>query len=207
MDLQQSSGREKRQTFFVAIALAAAVMLLAAPVVQAAVQKVFVTNTVPVKVKGQPIAVKGTVNSKIKDSTGGAINSEVVPDMGITGVPGSDGALDVRVYAGGTGLLGVGDCTAAAAAGTDPLNTLTVPGNRVVTAFIMTGEGEVDLTSAVAGSIVLNRFKTDPTVMPNYALSLPNGLGTTAPLTFTGVDDGGANCQWVVLGEHLHPGA
>jgi hypothetical protein len=203
MELQDTTRREKRQTFFVAIALAAAVMLLAAPVVQAAIQKVQVTNTVPVKVKGQPIAVKGTVNSKIKDSTGDAINSEVIGPMGLTGVPGSDGAMDVRIYAGGTGVLGVGDCTAAAAAGTDPSNVVTVPGNRVVTALIITGVGEVQLTSAATGAIVLNRFNVDAGT-PNYSLSLPNGLGTTAPLTFTGQDDGGANCQYTVLGEDLH---
>lgn len=190
MDLGKSTRREKRQSFFVAIALAAVVMLVAAPVVQAAIQRVRVTNTVTTK--GQ---------TKIKDSTGDAVNSEVVPPMGITSVPGSDGAMDVRVYAGGTGVLGVGDCSATGGAP----NVVEVPGNRVITAFIMTGAGAVTLTSdAVGGGVLpLNRFVTDANT-PNFALSLPNGLGTTAPLKFTGTD--GTTCQFTVLGEHLHPG-
>ncbi|MEA2498471.1 MAG: hypothetical protein QOH26_876 [Actinomycetota bacterium] len=188
MDLMETTRSEKRQSFLVAIALAAVVMLIAAPVVQAAVSAVRVTNTPAVK---------------IKDSGGGKVNSEPVPDMGLTAVPGSDGALDVRVYAGGTGVLGVGDCSAAA--NTGALNVVTVPGNRVITAFIMTGTGTVTLTSeAVGGGLLpLNRFVTDAST-PNFALSLPNGLGTTAPLIFTGTD--GTSCQYTVLGEHLHPG-
>jgi hypothetical protein len=198
MELKDTTRRDKRQSFLVALALAGAVMLIAAPVVQAAIQRVKVTNTV---------GVKGTVTSKIKDTGGGRVNSEPVPDMGITSVPGSSGALDVRVYAGGTGVLGVGDCSTDTTTG--PSNVVTVPGNRVVTAFIQTGEGEVDLTSSAVGNglVKLNRFITSPTVQPNFALSLPNGLGTTAPLVFTGVDDGLPNCQFVVLGEKLHPGA
>jgi hypothetical protein len=201
MDLQNTTRREKRQTFFIAIALAAAVMILAAPVVQASIQKVQIANT-PLPVKVTNPTTKTT--SKIKDSAGHAIHSEPVPDMGLTGVPGSAGAQDVRIYAGGTGLLGAGDCSTDTSTG--PSNVVVVPGNRVITAFIMTGNGEVDLTSAATGPVVLSRFVTDAGT-PNYALSLPNGLGTTAPLTFTGVDDGAPNCQYVVLGEHLHPGA
>ena len=188
MDLMDTTRREKRQSFFVAIALASVVMLIGAPVVQAAVQAVRVTNTPSVK---------------IKDTGGGKVNSEPVPDMGLTAVPGSAGAMDVRVYAGGTGVLGVGDCSAAA--GTGAANVVEVPGNRVITAFIMTGTGTVTLTSdAVGGGVLpLNRFVTDAGT-PNYSLSLPNGLGTTAPLKFTGTD--GTTCQFTVLGEHLHPG-
>jgi hypothetical protein len=198
MDLQNTTRREKRQTFFIAIALAAAVMILAAPMVQAAINRVVVTNTpLPVKVKGVA-QTKGV--SKIRDSAGHAINSEVIPDMGVTQVPGSPGAQDVRIYAGGTGLLGIGDCSTDTTTG--PSNVLDIPGNKVITAFIMTGTGEVKLTSDATGPLVLSNFVTDANT-PEYSLSLPNGLGTTVPLHFTGTPT--TACHFVVLGEDLNP--
>jgi hypothetical protein len=188
VDLYESTRREKRQSFFVAIALAAAVMILAAPVVQAAVQSVKVANTPSVK---------------LKDTAGGRINSEPVGPMGITGVTGSSGAVDVRVYAGGTGVLGLGDCSTTDADGFT--NVVAVPGGKVVTAFILTGTGTVTMTSEALTQnqpVPLSKFHVD-SANPNFALTLPEGLGTTAPLTFTANAGAPGDCSFVVLGQDL----
>ena len=176
MNLMEVSRRDKRSTFFAAIGLAVAVFMIGAPVVEAAVQAV---------------RVKGAV--KVKDSNGGVINSEVIPLQGLTDVPGSAGALDVRNFAGGAGLLGIADCAG-------PLgDSIEVGGGAVVTDLLLTGtDGTVAVTSSAVGGgavPVLNvRVTADA---PNVVADLSNGLGVTAPLTFTPT---GADCQFVVLG-------
>lgn len=180
MDLYETSTRDKRQTFFAAVALALVVAVLAPPVVQAAVTR-----------------VRGTVTAKIKDTGGGTINSEAIPAQGLTDVPGSSGALDVATFAGGAGLLGVADCGDGAGA---PLpNTISISGGGVVTDMLVTGtDGQMNITSsAVAGGqVALSKFRVDA-ANPNLHIALSNGLGVTAPLTLT---TSGTDCNIVILG-------
>lgn len=180
MDLYETRARDKRQTFFAAIALALAVSVMAPPIVEAATQR-----------------IKGTVTAKVKDSRGGNINSSAIPSQGLTDVPGSSGAMDVRNFAGGAGLLGVADCGDAANA---PLpNSISLSGGGVVTDMIITGtDGEVTITStAVAnGQVPLSRFRVNAE-SPNVVVDLANGLGVTAPLN---LNASGTDCNVVVLG-------
>ncbi|MEA2433355.1 MAG: hypothetical protein QOG54_812 [Actinomycetota bacterium] len=185
MDLFEVSRREKRQTFIAVIAFALVAALFIPPAVQAAVTK-----------------ITGTV--KVKDSSGSALESEAIGVQGITQVPGSSGALAVRTYAGGNGVLGLGDCTASTDPAQGPLpNVVTVEGGQIVTAILMTGTGTVTTTSDAVGGgqVPLLNFKTDAST-PNLSVALGNGLGTTAPLTFTG--NGGA-CNFVILGQPYDP--
>lgn len=182
MDLVSTSTRDKRQTFFVAIALALVVSVLAPPVVQAAVQR-----------------IRGTVTAKVKDSTGNTINSEVIPAQGLTQVPGSTGAVDVRNFAGGAGLIGVADCGDAATA---PLpNQVEIAGGGVVTDMILTGtDGTISITSTAVGggNVPLSKFRVSAD-NPNVVVDLSNGLGVTAPLKLV---TSGTDCNVVVLGHN-----
>jgi hypothetical protein len=183
LDLFEVSRRDKRRTFLSAVALAAIVAVLMPPVVQAAVEKV---------------KIQGTV--KTADTDGSAIESEEVPDMGLLLAEGSSGAVAVRNFAGGGGLLGAGDCTASTDPGQGPLANVVEVTDSVVTAILMTGVGKVRVTSsAIGGGLVpLLVFETSNNE-PNMTFGLGNGLTVTTPLTFTGVD--GTSCQFVILGQ------
>jgi hypothetical protein len=183
MQLLETSRQEKRKTFMTALAIAAGVFLISAPVVSAATQTV---------------KVKGPVN--VQDSDGTTIESEVIGPMGLFAAPGSDGALATRNYPGGGGALGAGDCTASTDPAQGPLsNVVTVGGDHIVTALLVTGTGVVRTTSAAIGQgqVPLLNVRVDAG-NPNETLSLGTGLSTTQPLTFTGVD--GTACNFVVLG-------
>lgn len=189
MDLLAVSGREKRQTFFSAIAIALAVFIVGAPVVEAAVSRV--------KLAG------GTATAKIKDSNGDSVESAAIPDMGLTDAPGTSGAIAVRNFAGGGGLLGAGDCTASTEPAQGPLpNTVTLGGGNIVTGIIITGTGTVRITTDALGPIPLANFVVNAE-HPNEFVGLGNGLTTTTPLHFTGID--GTACNFVILGQG--PGA
>ncbi len=191
MNLLEVSGREKRQTFLSAIAIALAIFVVGAPVVEAAVSRV--------KLAG------GTATAKIKDSTGNAIESEAIGNMGLTQAAGSDGAIAVRNFAGGGGLLGAGDCTASTEPAQGPLpNTVTLSGGHVVTGIIITGTGTVRITTQAVGQgqVPLANFTVNAE-NPNEFVGLGNGLSVTTPLTFTGID--GTACNFVIVGQG--PGA
>lgn len=184
MDLMEVSRGEKRRTFIAAISVALMVMLVGAPVVQAAVQAV---------------KVKGAV--KVKDSTGDVIESKAIGTMGLLEAPGSDGAIAVRNYAGGGGFLGAGDCTASTEPAAGPLaNTVTLSGGKIVTGIIITGTGTVRVTSDAIGNglVPLANF-TVSNQDANEFVGLGNGLTVTAPLKFTGID--GTACNFVILGQ------
>jgi len=172
------SKREKRFTFLAAIGLAMVVFLISAPIAEAV---------------HHAVRVKGNVKVKVKDTNGGTINSEAIPVQGLTDVPGSAGAVDVRNFAGGAGLLGIADCAG-------PLgDVIEVGGGAIVTDLLLTGtDGTVAITSSAVGGgavPVLNvRVTADA---PNVVADLSNGLGVTAPLTFTPT---GTDCNFVVLG-------
>jgi hypothetical protein len=180
VDLLAATTQDKKRTFFAAIALALVVSVLAPPVVEAAVQR-----------------IRGTVTAKVKDSTGGAINSEAIPSQGLTDVPGSTGAMDVRNFAGGAGLLGVADCGDAP---TGPLpNQVEISGGGVITDMILTGtDGTISITSTAVGggNVPLSKFRVNAE-SPNIVVDLSNGLGVTAPLKLV---TSGTDCNVVVLG-------
>lgn len=183
MDLFEVSRRDKRRTFLSAVALAAIVAVLMPPVVQAAIQKV---------------KVQGTV--KAADTDGSTIESEEVPDMGLLLAEGSSGAVAVRNFAGGGGLLGAGDCTVSTEPAAGPLPNTVEVSESIVTAIMMTGVGKVRVTSAAigGGAVPLLVFETSASA-PNMVFGLGNGLTITTPLTFTGVD--GTACNFVILGQ------
>ena len=185
MDLLQVTGREKRQTFLSAIAIALAVFVIGAPVVEAAISRV--------KLAG------GTATAKVKDSNGGTIESEAIANMGLTQAEATTGAIAVRNFAGGGGLLGAGDCTASTEPAQGPLsNVVTLSGGHVVTAIIITGTGTVRITTDALGPIPLANFVVNAE-NPNEFIGLGNGLTVTTPLHFTGID--GTACNFVILGQ------
>lgn len=194
----QVTRRDKRRSFFGAIAVACVVMLIGAPVVQAAVQNV---------------RVKGAV--KIKDSNGVPIESEAMPSLGLLGAEGSSGALAVRTFGGGGGLLGTGDCTAAAGPAADGSfsrpNTVTVEAGEdtIITGIIITGEDANVSVSApnlntVIGPGAVNTFSTTQQ-NPNVFIGLGNGLTVSpAELVFKCTGDGGTgdgSGNFTILGQ------
>lgn len=179
------SGREKRQTFLTAMAIALAVFIIGAPVVEAAISRV--------KLAG------GTATAKVKDSNGSSVESAAIDPMGLTDAPGSTGAVAVRNFAGGGGLLGAGDCTASTEPAQGPLpNTVTLGGGNIVTGIIITGTGTVRITTDALGPIPLANFTVNAE-NPNEFVGLGNGLTTTTPLHFTGID--GTACNFVIIGQ------
>jgi hypothetical protein len=181
VDLMEVSRRDKFRALCAALGIALVAVLVAPPVVQAATQAVKVKNAV-----------------KTKATNGNTIASDAIADMGITDVPGTNGAVSVKTFAGGQGVLGLGDCAADA---THPLpETVTIPGQHTISALIITGDdGAVTLTSAAIGNnqVPLSIFKVTAS-NPNETLALGNGLGVTAPLTFSG---SGTDCRFVILGQ------
>ena len=190
MDLFETSRREKRQSFIVAIALAAIVSLLGAPVVQAAVQRV--------KLAG------GTANVKIKDTNGGDVDSKRVPDMGLFDAQGSAGAIAVRNFAGGGGFLAAIDCSPAAV---PQPNTAVLGSGAIITGIIMTGnaagaDAVLGVESEAIGPINLMHMRVNA-AHPNDFVGLGNGLTLTDNLTFE-CDDGAGGAgqgQVIILGQ------
>jgi hypothetical protein len=173
------SRREKSKSLLAAIAVGLLVMLVGAPVVEAATQKV--------KVEGKV---------KIVDSDADNIESEVIEDMGLLQAEGSTGAVAVRNFAGGGGFLGAGDCTATTADGRP--NFVEVS-NVIVTGIIFTGtDAQIGVQSTAVGPIDLLKFRVNAN-HPNEFIGLGNGLTATAPLKFTCVD--GGTGEFVILGQ------
>lgn len=180
MDLFETSRREKRQSFVVALALAAVVSVLAAPAVEAALQTV-----------------------KIKDSDGGAIDAKRVPPMGLFDAQGSAGAVAVRNFAGGGGFLGAIDC------GTDmnepqPEEFIGQSGS-IVTGIIIGGtDAKATIFSqAIAnGALPLMRLRANA-AHPNEFVGLGNGLTLTDNLIIRCAGEGGPNGdgQVIILGQ------
>ena len=168
MDLFDSAKRERRQSFVLALVLAIAVSVLAAPVVEAAVT-----------------TIKGTV--KVKDSNGSAVESEVIAPGGAFQTGGSSGAVAVRTFGGGNAFGGAADCTGTPTP-TDPLpNSITVPGGNLVTGIIATGtDMNIRVTSEAVGGgqLPLLNFQTTAE-NPNVFIGLGNGLELDDNLTMT----------------------
>ncbi|HEY7874755.1 MAG TPA: hypothetical protein VIG64_06495 [Actinomycetota bacterium] len=185
MSLETTSDTRKtvRKTAWTVVGVLTAIIVLGAPIVQAATQKVNVVKPV-----------------KVTDSDGTTIESEAIGEMGLFRAPGSDGALATRNYPGGGGVLGAGDCTASTDPQAGPLsNQVIVPGSQIITGVLVTGTGNVRITAAAIGggqvplaNVVVNQQN------PNEVLALGTGLSTTQPVTFTGVD--GTACNFIIFG-------
>jgi hypothetical protein len=183
LDNTRDTRKSVRRNAWTAVGVLVAIIVLSAPIVQAQANRV---------------RVQGPV--KIQDSDGTTIESEAIGEMGLLRAPGSDGALAVRTYPGGGGLLGAGDCTASTEPAQGPLsNVVTVPGGSIVTGVLVTGTGTVRITAAAVGAgqvplanVVVNQQN------PNEVLALGTGLSATQPVTFTGID--GTACNFLVFG-------
>lgn len=169
-----------------AVLLLVTILTLGVPAVEAARQKVVLAG--------------GSTTAKIKDSNGTAIESLPVPKSGVLRASGSGGAIAVREFAGGGGLLGVGDCTASTEPAQGPLqNFVELSGKTIITGILVTGTGTVRMTSSGIGSgqvplanIVVNANH------PNEFLSLEGGFRLSSTVTLTGVD--GTACNFMVFG-------
>lgn len=191
MDLLDSGKRERRSAFVVALVLAIAVSVLAAPVVEAAIQRV---------------RVKGPVNAKIRDTTGDHIESKGTGALGLFAAEGSSGAIAVRNYAGGGGFLGAIDCNAGGLP--DNLQLPTASGvGRVITGIIVTGSDasaaisseQVDALLGVPAAVDFPVANVTTTAEnQTQFIGLGNGLSLTAPLK---IKCNGTQGNVVVLGE------
>jgi hypothetical protein len=180
-----SGKRERRSTFVTALVLAVSVTVLAAPVVEAATQR-----------------IKGTVN--VKDTNGDGIESEVIDQAGQPApTGGSSGALAVRTFGGGNQFLGAADCDPPGTGGpTDVFGTtLTVPGGQMVNAVIVTGTANVVVRSQAVGGgniplLTLKATAENPVV----TLALDNGLELTDNLIMTCTSGTG---QFAAIGQDV----
>lgn len=180
MDLFEVSSREKRTTFVKVVVGCLIAFIIAPPLAQAATQAVRVTNAV-----------------RVKDTTGDAIDSKVVADMGLFSAAGSSGAIAVRNFAGGGGFLGAADCTASTADGLTNVVSIT---DSIVTGMIFTGtDGKFTVKSDAVGggALALLNFRVS-TSAPNEFVGLGNGLTLTDALTITCT---GTDGNVVVLGQ------
>jgi hypothetical protein len=183
LDVLETSRREKRQAFMLALALATVMMIVAAPVVEAQVRR-----------------ITGTVN--IRDTGRGVIEADAVPGgAGQSAL--SAGALDVKTHAGGGGLITNGDCDGDDTDGRASSKTVAANPNTIITALILAGDNVTLGTSAPglepvtgAGPVIeLQTTVTNPTV----TLALGNGLQVLpAPLVFTCT---GGDGNWALLGQ------
>lgn len=190
----ESSVRSTRKTWLIVVAGIAAIALIGAPVVQAATQSVKVVGKV-----------------KIASTNGKTISASPVADMGLLGAPGSNGAVDVRTYGGGGGLLGTGDCTASVdlpAGDRNNFTTVAAAADTIINGIIVTGtDAKVAVTAPALNSIIgpgaINEFRADANT-PNVFVGLGNGLTVSpAALTFTclGLDGTDGSGNYTLLGQ------
>ena len=124
--------------------------------------------------------VKEPVTAKVRSSSGARIDSTEIPELGAFEAPGSPGAVDVRTFGGGGGVLGVGDCDADDPPPDRP-NVVTVPagGKGILTAVVLTGDN-ARLTVTLPG--LASEIGPEPVAVlranpdeRNAVLSVPNG--------------------------------
>jgi hypothetical protein len=75
---------------------------------------------------------------------------------------------------------------------------VTLGGGNIVTGIIITGTGTVRITTDALGPIPLANLTVNAE-NPNEFVGLGNGLTTTTPLHFTGID--GTACNFVIIGQ------
>jgi hypothetical protein len=184
MDLLETSRQDKKKTVMTAVAIVVGVFLLSAPVVSAATQRV---------------RVVGPVN--VQDSTGDALESAAVPGGAGQGTA-SAGALAVRNFAGGGGLITNGDCDGDASDGRASSKTVAANANTIITAIILTGpDAHLSILApgleGVTGAGPISTFETtaqNPTVTASFATGLRL---VPAPLVFSCTGTG----DFVLLGQ------
>lgn len=184
MELLDTSNRDKRKTILTAVGVALGVFLLSAPVVSAATQTV--------KVKG-PVA--------IKDTTGDEIDSATVPGGAAQGQA-SSGALAVRNFAGGGGLITNGDCDGDNSDGRASQKTVQANANTIITAIILTGPDAnlsilapgLEAATGAGPIVTMQTTAQQPTVTASFATGLKL---TPAPLVFSCTGNG----DFVLLGQ------
>jgi hypothetical protein len=197
VDLFEPTRRDTRKAWLSAIALCVVATFVAQPAIAQAVQNV---------------RVKGAV--KVKDSTGVNIESEGVGSgagntLGLLGAEGSGGAVATRVFAGGTGLMGTGDCDDNNAPPDRP-NVVTVDAgaDTIITAIIITGtDASVAVTAPDLNPLIgpgpVANFRADATT-PNVFVGLGTGL-TVSPselvFTCTAIGGGAGEGDFVILGQ------
>lgn len=167
MELFEGGARQKRSIFLKVLAASLIAAVIAPPLAQAAVQAV---------------KVRGAV--KVKDTGGGRINASTVADMGLFEAAGSTGALDVRNFAGGGGVLGAADCTETLA---DGLPNFVALRDTIVTGIIITGTNATYTATAQAfgnHALPLLNFSVD-NANPEVFVGLGNGLTITTELKLT----------------------
>ena len=187
MEFLEGQKRQRRQAWVTALAVILAVYSFGFPVVEAAISKV--------KLAG------GTANARIKSSTGKPIESKPVNRMGVLNAKGSTGAMSVRTYSGGGGLLGAGDCTVSEEPAQGPLaNVVSIGGGSIITALVITGTGTVRVTSSGVGNgqVPLANFTVNAE-NPNEVVEFGNGFSASSTINFTGID--GTACNFLILGQ------
>jgi hypothetical protein len=189
MELYDVSRRETRRTWAIALTLLVAIFIAGAPVVEAATQAVKVTNTPAVK-------IKDTKNGQIDAA---AVGSGDQGGLGLLNAPASKGAVAVRTFGGGGGLINAIDCNA----GTPRPNTTTVGANnrKVITGILFTGtDATVDVDAPALGALGVDILKFRANAAnPNVFVGLGNGLTVTpGNLVFTCT---GTDGEFVILGQ------
>jgi hypothetical protein len=189
MELYEVSRRESRRTWAIALTLLLAIFIAGAPVVEAATRAVRVTNTPAVK-------IKDTGNGQIDAA---AVGSGDQGGLGLLNAPSSRGAVAVRTFGGGGGLIGTVDCNALSPR--PATTTIEANNRRVITGIIFTGtDATVDVDAPALGPLGTDvlKFRVDA-ANPNVFVGLGNGL-TVAPgnlvFTCTGTDG-----EFVILGQ------
>lgn len=173
------TARQKRATFVKVVAACLLAFIIAPPIAEAAAQR-----------------IKGTVTAKMKDSGGGTVSASPIGSMGLFEAAGSSGAVDVRNFAGGGGVLGAADCAAAT-----PLENAVSVTNAVVTGVIITGTNATFTATAQAfGNHALPLLNWEVSQGDsNVFVGLGNGLSITTELKITCT--AGTNGNLIVVGQ------
>jgi hypothetical protein len=179
VDMFEASAREKRSTFVKVVVGCLIAFIIAPPLAQAAVQAV---------------RVRGAV--KVKDTGGGVISASSIGNMGLFEAAGSTGAVDVRNFAGGGGVLGAADCAAAT-----PIESSVSVTNAIVTGLILTGtDATFTATAQAFGNHALPLLNWTLTAdNSGEFVGLGNGLTITTELKITCT--AGTNGNLIVVGQ------
>lgn len=159
---------KKSRSFVTAIAICLAVMVLAPPIVQAAAQKVNITKSITLPVKGS-VSVKNN-GATAAPQDWGALPGESAPKRQM-----------VDMIAGGDGFWGVGYCGHPTAANRKVIVPAAEEGDpdNVVAGILIAGDGGATVTVKApelpTGTTPVATFNTTAT-NPVQSIALPSGL-------------------------------
>ena len=205
MDLVENERRTKRQTFIAVIGIALAAMVMAPPIVEAAVQAVRIKKSVPLPLK-KNTAVKVRNNGAIAGpQQSGALPTETLGKRQM-----------VDVFSGGEGFWGAGFCgvnDTSPDPGEQEGDKVTVPAaapgqpNNVVAGIIATS-GPTGVPAAVTvkapqlptGDNPVVTIRTSPE-QPTVSITLPSGLRVSpSALVFECQAGGPTGASFAVIG-------